>query len=141
MIKVKNNVPVREPIPEFLQGLDESSLKDLSWTDPSLGVYDSIWLPEEDQSLPLKEFEIYGNETLVLDIERQVVISVKEVIPMPQDQVVIIKNRYINQIKAQRAEAYRTESDPLFFKAQRGEATQQEWLDKVAEIQARYPKE
>jgi hypothetical protein len=34
--------------------------------------------------------------------------------------------------------AYRVESDPLFFKAQRGEATQQEWLDKVAEIKARY---
>jgi hypothetical protein len=42
------------------------------------------------------------------------------------------------QVESQRAEAYRTESDPLFFKAQRGEATQQEWLDKVAEIKARY---
>jgi hypothetical protein len=39
-----------------------------------------------------------------------------------------------------RAEAYRNESDPLFFKAQRGEVTEQEWLDKVAEIKARYPK-
>ena len=35
--------------------------------------------------------------------------------------------------------AYASESDPLFFKAQRGEATQQEWLDKVAEIKARWP--
>lgn len=43
------------------------------------------------------------------------------------------------QAQVQRAEAYRTESDPLFFKSQRGEATQQEWLDKVAEIKARYP--
>ena len=34
--------------------------------------------------------------------------------------------------------AYAAESDPLFFKWQRGEATEQEWLDKVAEIQARY---
>lgn len=40
-----------------------------------------------------------------------------------------------------RAEAYRTESDPLFFKWQRGEATEQEWLDKIAEIKTRYPKE
>lgn len=40
---------------------------------------------------------------------------------------------------AQRAEAYRTESDPIFFKSQRGEATQQEWLDKVAEIKSRFP--
>ena len=35
--------------------------------------------------------------------------------------------------------AYFEESDPLFFKAQRGEATLQQWLDKVAEIKARYP--
>jgi hypothetical protein len=40
-----------------------------------------------------------------------------------------------------RREAYTAESDPLFFKSQRGEATNQEWLDKVAEIKARYPKE
>lgn len=39
----------------------------------------------------------------------------------------------------QRAQAYRSESDPLFFKAQRGEATQQQWIDKVLEIKARYP--
>lgn len=39
-----------------------------------------------------------------------------------------------------RADAYRNESDPLFFKAQRGEIEQQVWLDKVAEIKARYPK-
>ena len=42
------------------------------------------------------------------------------------------------KIAGRRAEAYRNESDPLFFKAQRGEATMQEWLDKVAEIKARY---
>lgn len=38
---------------------------------------------------------------------------------------------------ARRAEAYRLESDPLFFKAQRGEATMADWLAKVAEIKAR----
>lgn len=37
-----------------------------------------------------------------------------------------------------RLEAYRNESDPLFFKWQRGEIEQQVWLDKVAEIKARY---
>lgn len=40
---------------------------------------------------------------------------------------------------AMRANDYREESDPLFFKSQRGEATSQEWLDKVAEIKARWP--
>lgn len=33
--------------------------------------------------------------------------------------------------------AYAKEADPLFFKWQRGEATQQQWLDKVAEIKSR----
>ena len=36
-----------------------------------------------------------------------------------------------------RAEAYRFESDPLFFKWQRGEVEKQVWLDKVAEIKGR----
>ena len=41
--------------------------------------------------------------------------------------------------EAARAEAYRKESDPIFFMAQRGEATMEEWEAKVAEIKARYP--
>jgi len=45
------------------------------------------------------------------------------------------------EAEANRKAAYATEADPLFFRAQRGEATEQEWLDKVAEIKARYPKE
>lgn len=36
-----------------------------------------------------------------------------------------------------RAEAYRNESDPLFFKWQRSEVEKQAWLDKVAEIKGR----
>ncbi len=43
--------------------------------------------------------------------------------------------------EANRHAAYIAEADPLFFKAQRGEATVQEWQDKVAEIKSRYPKE
>jgi hypothetical protein len=44
-----------------------------------------------------------------------------------------------NQAKSERAEAYRRESDPLFFSAQRGECLQQDWIDKVTEIRLRYP--
>ena len=40
-----------------------------------------------------------------------------------------------------RRSAYIVEADPLFFKAQRGEATVQEWQAKVAEIKNRFPKE
>ena len=43
------------------------------------------------------------------------------------------------QQEALRQAAYASESDPLFFMAQRGEATVEEWTAKVAEIKARYP--
>ena len=42
-------------------------------------------------------------------------------------------------IRQKRAAAYAAEADPLFFKAQRGEATTDEWTAKVAEIKARFP--
>lgn len=66
-------------------------------------------------------------------------IQVWSVIELTAEEVAQQQAERAAQIAAQRAQAYRTESDPLFFKSQRGEATQQEWLDKVAEIKARYP--
>ena len=33
---------------------------------------------------------------------------------------------------------FQEEADPLFFKAQRGEATREEWLTKVEEIKSRF---
>lgn len=35
--------------------------------------------------------------------------------------------------------AYTQQADPLFFKWQRGEATEQEWLDAVAAVRAAHP--
>lgn len=43
------------------------------------------------------------------------------------------------QAKEMRCRAFYMEADPLFFKVQRGEILEQEWLDKVNEIKARYP--
>jgi hypothetical protein len=42
------------------------------------------------------------------------------------------------QAEANRRAAYIAEADPLFFKWQRGEGTEQEWLDKISEIKARF---
>jgi len=57
-------------------------------------------------------------------------------IKVDQDKV---KQKQREEAKANRAAAYAAEADPLFFKAQRGEAEMQEWQDKVAEIRTRYP--
>lgn len=41
--------------------------------------------------------------------------------------------------RIKRLAGFRDEADPLLFKAQRGEATMEEWQAKVEEIRARYP--
>jgi hypothetical protein len=57
-----------------------------------------------------------------------------------QEQREIEAKAAFNESQKQKREAaYKAESDPINFMYQRGEATQQEWLDKVAEIKARFP--
>lgn len=70
-------------------------------------------------------------------IDRDVVYTV-EVQALSQEELDDKASTALASAKTQRAEAYRAESDPLFFKAQRGEATVDEWLAKVTEIKARY---
>lgn len=59
--------------------------------------------------------------------------------PVLQDSPAPTAEQIAAAVTAARAAAYVAESDPLFFKAQRGEATTEEWLAKVAEIKARFP--
>jgi hypothetical protein len=54
--------------------------------------------------------------------------------PEPQPDPVTMQSQ-----QERRADAYRDESDPLFFKWQRGEGTEQEWMDAVQSIRDRYP--
>ena len=84
--------------------------------DPSKGhVYENILVHDETKKLPSKSKCEKGIKALQAEWDA----------------------RAIDQ---QRQSAYQTESDPLFFKSQRGEATEQDWLDKIAEIKARFPK-
>lgn len=59
--------------------------------------------------------------------------------PATEEQVSQRLAERLATLKMERAEAYRAEADPLFFKAQRGEASMDEWTIKVEEIRARYP--
>lgn len=43
------------------------------------------------------------------------------------------------QARQHRLAAFRDEADPLFFGWQRGENTEQDWLDKCEEIRQRFP--
>jgi hypothetical protein len=51
----------------------------------------------------------------------------------------ILRNEYNAQQKQSRQFAYQKESDPLFMKYQRGEATKEEWEAKVESIKLLYP--
>ncbi len=44
------------------------------------------------------------------------------------------------QCNTLRQAAYIAEADPLFFKSMRGEASRQDWVDKIEGIKARYPR-
>ena len=56
--------------------------------------------------------------------------------PAPEPEPELPPTR--TQIEQMRRGAYAEEADPIFFMAQRGEATMEEWTAKVAEIKARY---
>ena len=74
---------------------------------------------------------------------RQVFACLKDLatpyLPPPPPTAAEIADAQRARAEAARAQAYAAEADPLFFKAQRGEVALQDWIDKVAEIRARYP--
>lgn len=88
MIKVQNNIASRTPLPAFLRGLSAESLRDLSGTDPRLGVQDCIWLPEVDETPALGENQVYdGAETLSPDLERNVVVVVRGIRDLTLEEI------------------------------------------------------
>lgn len=52
----------------------------------------------------------------------------------------MIEAARVARATSSREAAYRTESDPLFFKEQRGDVPQGTWIAKIDEIKARFPK-
>jgi len=73
-------------------------------------------------------FDAEGNQVIV--DESLVVAEIKRLQPI----------KAAEQASRDRQRAYIAEADPLFFKAQRGEATMEEWRAKVDEIKIRFPK-
>ena len=59
--------------------------------------------------------------------------------PVTYDRTAVETKAAQVQAQQQRAAAYAAEADPLFFKAQRGEVSMDDWTAKVEEIRTRYP--
>lgn len=109
-----------------ISGLDKMSqdaLKDIGWLP-----WNRIYTPGEIQ---VKATITIGPDLITETIEQR---------PLNDQEIAEREAARIESIDEQRRAAYVSESDPVFFRWQRGEATQQDWLDKIAEIKARYPK-
>jgi hypothetical protein len=70
-------------------------------------------------------FDVNGNK---IELEQAKIESVA---------TIVVNEQAVKNAKDGRLRAYISESDPLFFKFQRGEATKEEWIAKVDEIRQR----
>lgn len=103
------------------------------------GFYDSAI---HGNNIPSDAVEITNDEHAALlagQSEGKIIAADANGFPVLQDPPEPTAEQIAAAVTAARASAYAAESDPLFFKAQRGEATMDEWLAKVAEIKARFP--
>lgn len=89
----------------------------------------STWLSHNSDTHKLVEAKPYIDSGSVYTVET---------LELSQEELADREAARIASRGQMRAAAYQQESDPLFFKAQRGEATMDEWLAKIAEIKTRY---
>jgi hypothetical protein len=101
--------------------------------------------PAEMSAERLAEWDVYPvSQTTYpqVDYKKNVTEGTPELIGNSWHQVWTVTDKPQSEVDeiatSLRAEAYRNESDPLFFKAQRNEATMEEWVAKVNEIKSRY---
>ena len=90
----------------------------------------TVWKPYNEVSEKLVVCTPYIQDNQVFTVK----VGTKTQEELDADVAYVLANN-----KAARAEAYRNESDPLFFKAQRNEISMDEWIAKVNEIKIRYP--
>lgn len=134
-IKLTNDVPENYSIGQLRRDNPQVSFPK-SIPDDTLAQYsvyplkatDRPWFAPTSQRLTEGPPTLQGTEW----------VQVWSVTPLSPEEVAQNQAEQAEQVRQQRREAYVDESDPLFFKAQRGETPTQTWLDKIAEIKLRY---
>jgi len=88
----------------------------------------------------LYAYEVDGSQDALIK-DGLVPVSSEEAILILSEKAMQLQTQWnIENVQLVRQQAYEQEADPLFFRAQRGEIPEQEWLDKIEEIKKRYPK-
>jgi len=107
---------------------DKEIAKSSNWNPTLFGKFTQTSYPSE-----VEQSYVWEQDDYWLGWEND-----PEPIPPTPEEIAIQQSLKNEQLRTQ---AYRNESDPLFFKAQRNEATMEEWIAKVNEIKTRYPKD
>lgn len=103
------------------------------------GFYDDeihTTLPEDALEISAEEHATIINGQaagMIIDWNEDGYAFLREPIPPTKEEL-------NEQVALNRAAAYAAEADPLFYQYQRKDATKKQWLDKIAEIKARFPK-
>ena len=97
-----------------------------------VGPFDSI------ETLPDGNYFAGGGIIPADQVTGGVISTVPDDYVTPEQQAALTA-QFNAQQKKNRFAAYTIDSDPIFFKSQRDEATKQEWLDAVAAVDAQFP--
>jgi hypothetical protein len=135
-IKLTDGVPEKYTIGQLRRDNPQTSFPE-NIPDSTLAEYDVYPLQETPQPSydPITQNLTEGTPEEIDGVWTQVWV-VTDATP---EEVAQRTAEYNEQQKQNRLYAYERESDPIFFKWQRGEGTQQEWLDKVEEVKQQYP--
>lgn len=135
------HVKIRDGVPEYYSiGMLRAEHKTVSFpenpADSILAEYDvyPLILTPQPECDPLTQNVVVGQPVL----KRKKWYQSWVIVDATEEEKTERMLALASQKDALRLEAYRNEADPLFFKAQRGEATIEEWKLKVEEIKARY---
>lgn len=132
--KVENNVVVEWPIANIAQRFPNTSFPSPMTADALPAGYVMVSASNPPQVGPTQKAV---SSTPVLQSGAWV--QGWKVVDLTAEEIAQQQAERAEQVRLQRQTAYQAEADPLFFKWQRGEGTEQAWLDKIAEIKARFP--
>lgn len=131
--RIENNVVVEWPIPNLQQRYPQTSFSYPITKDqfPEGIVYVNSTPPPsiEETQEAIPDIPVFENNIWQLSWRIRE-LNFEEIEQKEQNKAIMQRQL--------RAEAYRNESDPLFFQEQRGEIPEGTWLAKVEEIKQRY---
>jgi hypothetical protein len=110
---------------------------DETGTQHNTRALETVWTDADLANLALYRIEREPVPEGFIETGRELVFEGGKVIDRPTVEPIPAPTKEEQQAKRQAA--FQIEADPLFFKWQAGEGTEEEWLEKREEIRVRFP--